>query len=207
MGKVVRNASCPARTGSRRPGTQSRTDSSARLIANPGCYPTAVQLGFMPLVESGLVDMTPYRGCQSQGFPGPGARPRYTLFSEASDNFKAHGVPGASPLCRKFVRAAHNVREIRGLTFVPHPASRSAAYMQHCTHGSRKRRISECLRNTVSRRAFVDVLPAWVAPGNAFGAFGKTRIASFYRPQGRYPCGAVVIDNLVKERPARRSRT
>src|SRR5207302_8850170 len=28
----------------------------ARLIANPGCYPTAVQLGFLPLVESGVID-------------------------------------------------------------------------------------------------------------------------------------------------------
>ena len=30
---------------------------TARVVANPGCYPTAVQLGFMPLVEAGLVDL------------------------------------------------------------------------------------------------------------------------------------------------------
>jgi N-acetyl-gamma-glutamyl-phosphate reductase len=29
---------------------------NARLVANPGCYPTAVQLGFLPLVEAGMVD-------------------------------------------------------------------------------------------------------------------------------------------------------
>ena len=33
-----------------------RIHSSARLVANPGCYPTAVQLGFLPLLAKGLVD-------------------------------------------------------------------------------------------------------------------------------------------------------
>lgn len=67
----------------------------ARLIANPGCYPTAVRMGFMPLVEAGLVDLDHLIADAKSGVSGAGRKAELTsLFSEASDNFKAYGVPG-----------------------------------------------------------------------------------------------------------------
>lgn len=67
----------------------------ARLIANPGCYPTAVQLGFMPLMEAGLVDLGYLIADAKSGVSGAGRKAEIpALYSEASDNFKAYGVPG-----------------------------------------------------------------------------------------------------------------
>jgi N-acetyl-gamma-glutamyl-phosphate reductase len=65
------------------------------LIANPGCYPTAVQLGFKPLVSAGLVDCGSLIADAKSGVSGAGRKAEtHILFSEASDNFKAYGVSG-----------------------------------------------------------------------------------------------------------------
>src|SRR5438045_2366623 len=67
----------------------------ARLIANPGCYPTAIQLGFLPLVEAGVVDLDHLIADAKSGVSGAGRKAELSLaFSEASDNFSAYNVPG-----------------------------------------------------------------------------------------------------------------
>ena len=66
-----------------------------RLVANPGCYPTAVQLGFLPLIEAGVVDLDHLIADAKSGVSGAGRKAEvHTLLAEASDNFKAYGVPG-----------------------------------------------------------------------------------------------------------------
>ncbi len=68
---------------------------TARLVANPGCYPTAVQLGFLPLVDAGVVDFESLIADAKSGVSGAGRKAEvHTLFAEAADNFKAYGVPG-----------------------------------------------------------------------------------------------------------------
>jgi N-acetyl-gamma-glutamyl-phosphate reductase len=67
---------------------------TARLVANPGCYPTSVILGLKPLIESGWIDVT--RGivcdCKS-GVSGAGKEPkRETHFVEVNENFRAYGL-------------------------------------------------------------------------------------------------------------------
>lgn len=67
---------------------------SARLIANPGCYPTSVILGLRPLVEANWLDAD--RGvvcdCKS-GVSGAGKEPkRDTHFVEVNENFRAYGL-------------------------------------------------------------------------------------------------------------------
>ena len=60
----------------------------ARLVANPGCYPTAMQLGFLPLVEAGVVDLDHLIADAKSGVSGAGRKAELHLrFSEASDNF------------------------------------------------------------------------------------------------------------------------
>jgi N-acetyl-gamma-glutamyl-phosphate reductase len=67
----------------------------ARLVANPGCYPTAVQLGFLPLIEAGVVDSSSLIADAKSGVSGAGRKAEVgSLFAEASDNFKAYGVAG-----------------------------------------------------------------------------------------------------------------
>ena len=87
----------------------------ARLVANPGCYPTATQLGFLPLVEAGCVDIEHLVADAKSGVSGAGRKAETNiLFSEASDNFKAYGVPGH-----------RHLPEIRQGLALP-PATRSA---------------------------------------------------------------------------------
>jgi N-acetyl-gamma-glutamyl-phosphate reductase len=67
----------------------------ARIVGNPGCYPTAVQLGFLPLVEAGLVDSAHLIADCKSGVSGGGRKEEMGfMFSEAADNFKAYGVKG-----------------------------------------------------------------------------------------------------------------
>jgi N-acetyl-gamma-glutamyl-phosphate reductase len=93
----------------------------ARLIANPGCYPTAVQLGFLPLLEAGVVDKAHLIADAKSGVSGAGRKAEvHTLFSEASDNFKAYGVPGHRHLPEISQGLGRMAGAPVGLTFVPH---------------------------------------------------------------------------------------
>ena len=68
---------------------------TARIIGNPGCYPTAIQLGFLPLIEAGVVDVEHLIADAKSGVSGAGRKAELSLsFSEASDNFKAYNVAG-----------------------------------------------------------------------------------------------------------------
>jgi N-acetyl-gamma-glutamyl-phosphate reductase len=67
---------------------------AARLVANPGCYPTAANLAIRPLVEAGLVDRTAGIVCDAKsGISGAGRKPTLkTSFCEAAGNFSAYSV-------------------------------------------------------------------------------------------------------------------
>lgn len=173
----------------------------ARLVANPGCYPTAVQLGFMPLVEAGVVDTGHLVADAKSGVSGAGRKAEtHILFSEASDNFKAYGVPGHRhlPEIRQglSLMAGHGV----GLTFVPHltPLIRGI-------HATLYARISkevdfqELFEARYRGEPFVDVLPPKSHPETrSVRSANMCRIA-VHRPQGGDTLVILsVIDNLVK---------
>ena len=62
---------------------------TARLVANPGCYATAVQLALLPLVETDFVDHAHLIADAKSGVSGAGRKPEVDLlFAEVSDNFK-----------------------------------------------------------------------------------------------------------------------
>ena len=68
---------------------------SARIVANPGCYPTAVQLGFLPLVEAGVIELDGLIADSKSGVSGAGRKAEtHILFAESADNFQAYGVAG-----------------------------------------------------------------------------------------------------------------
>lgn len=177
---------------------------SARVLANPGCYPTAVQLGFLPLVEAGLVDTAQLIADAKSGVSGAGRKAEvHTLLPEAADSFKAYGVPGHRhlPEIRQglSIAAGHEV----GLTFVPHltPMIRGI----HATlYGRLKAGVDASdLQGVYERRyageAFVDVMPAGSHPETrSVRASNLCRIA-VHRPQGGDTVVVLsVIDNLVK---------
>jgi N-acetyl-gamma-glutamyl-phosphate reductase len=173
----------------------------ARLVANPGCYPTAVQLGFLPLIEAGVVDSSSLIADAKSGVSGAGRKAEIgSLFSEASDNFKAYGVAGHRhlPEIRQGLSLAgkHEV----GLTFVPHltPLIRGI----HATLYAKLKSEVDVQNLFVQRyknEPFVDVLPAGSLPETrSVRGSNHCRIA-LYRPQGGDTVVVLsVIDNLVK---------
>jgi N-acetyl-gamma-glutamyl-phosphate reductase len=173
----------------------------ARLVANPGCYPTAVQLGFLPLVESGLVDMDHLIADAKSGVSGAGRKAEvHSLFSEASDSFKAYGVPGHRHLPEIRQGLSIAAGKAVGLTFVPHltPMIRGI----HATLYARVTREADfqALYETRYREEpFVDVLPFASHPDTrSVRAANICRIA-LHRPQGGDTLVVLsVIDNLVK---------
>jgi N-acetyl-gamma-glutamyl-phosphate reductase len=174
---------------------------SARLVANPGCYPTAVQLGFLPLVESGFADMDHLIADAKSGVSGAGRKAEVnSLFSEASDSLKAYGVPGHRHLPEIRQGLSNATGKEVGLTFVPHltPMIRGI----HATLYARVTRETDFQALYDSRykeEPFVDVLPFASHPDTrSVRAANICRIA-LHRPQGGDTLVVLsVIDNLVK---------
>lgn len=175
---------------------------TARLVANPGCYPTAVQLGFLPLVEKGLVDNQYLIADAKSGVSGAGRKAEvHTLFSEASDNFKAYGVSGHRHLPEIVQGLNKAAGKPVGLTFVPHltPMIRGI----HATLYARLKAPDTDLQKLYQERyadePFVDVLPPGSHPDTRSVRAANTCRIAVHRPQGG---GTVVvlavIDNLVK---------
>jgi N-acetyl-gamma-glutamyl-phosphate reductase len=174
----------------------------ARLVANPGCYPTAVQLGFLPLLEGDHVDTQHLIADAKSGVSGAGRKAEVSmLFSEAADSMKAYGVGGHRhwPEIRQGLDAAKGSPV--GLTFVPHltPMIRGI----HATLYARLTRPGADLQAMYEKRyanePFVDVMPAGSHPETrSVRASNVCRIA-VHQPQGGDTVVVLsVIDNLVK---------
>ena len=67
---------------------------SARLVANPGCYPTAANLAIRPLIEAGVIDRKSGIVCDAKsGVSGAGRKPSLkTSFCEVTENFSAYSI-------------------------------------------------------------------------------------------------------------------
>lgn len=173
----------------------------ARLVANPGCYPTAVQLGFKPLVEAGLVEVDHLVADAKSGVSGAGRKAEtHILFSEASDNFKAYGVPGHRHLPEIRQGLAGMAKRPVGLTFVPHltPLIRGI----HATLYARIEKETDfqsLFEQHYANEPFVDVLPAKSHPETRSVRSANVCRIAVHRPQGGDTLVVLsVIDNLVK---------
>ncbi|MEQ1814557.1 MAG: N-acetyl-gamma-glutamyl-phosphate reductase [Candidatus Nitrotoga sp.] len=173
----------------------------ARLVANPGCYPTAVQLGFIPLLEAGLIDYNNLIADAKSGVSGAGRRAEIdTLLAEAGDNFKAYKVAGHRHLPeieQGLARAAgHDV----GLTFVPHltPMIRGIHATLYARIG-REAELQALYELRYKDEPFVDVMPAGSHPETRSVRGANVCRIALHRPQqGNVLVILSVIDNLVK---------
>lgn len=177
----------------------------ARVLANPGCYPTAVQLGFLPLVEAGLIDTDHLIADAKSGVSGAGRKAEvHTLLPEAADSFKAYGVPGHRHLPEIRQGLALAAGHAVGLTFVPHLTP-----MIRGIHATLYGRITKevdfqaLFEKRYANEPFVDVMPAGSAPDTrSVRAANVCRIA-VHRPREQAERRDTitvlsVIDNLVK---------
>jgi N-acetyl-gamma-glutamyl-phosphate reductase len=173
----------------------------ARLVANPGCYPTAVQLGFIPLLEAGLAEDANLIADAKSGVSGAGRKAEVGfLFSEDSDNFRAYGVPGHRHLPEIRQGLARAAQHEVGLTFVPHltPMIRGI----HATLYARLKQdadLQSLFEQRYAAEPFVDVLPAGSHPETRSVRGANSCRIAVHRPQdGDTVVVLSVIDNLVK---------
>lgn len=175
---------------------------TARLVANPGCYPTAVQLGYLPLIEAGVIDANSLIADCKSGVSGAGRGAAVgSLFSEVNESFKAYKVDGHRhlPEIRQgLARAMPSGKP--GLTFVPHlvPMTRGihATLYATLTDDVDLQALFETRYNDAR---FVDVLPAGVHPETrSVRTSNMCRLAVFQPQGGRTVVILSVIDNLVK---------
>lgn len=177
----------------------------ARLVANPGCHATAVQLGFLPLIERGVVDDAHLIADSKSGVSGAGRGANVgMLFSEVADSFKAYAVPGHrhQPEIVDILSAAAG-RPV-GLSFVPHlvPMVRGIHATLYATLKDANTDITALQTRYEQRYAaepFVDVMPAGAHPETrSVRGTNVCRIA-VHRPAGGDTIVVLsVIDNLVK---------
>lgn len=94
----------------------------ARLVANPGCYPTSVILGLKPLLENGLIDSSTIIADSKSGTSGAGRSTKVdSLYCEVNESFRAYGVGGSH---RHTPEIEQELSELAGkpitITFTPH---------------------------------------------------------------------------------------
>lgn len=175
---------------------------NANLIACPGCYPTAVQLGFLPLIEQGVIEVDRLVADVKSGVSGAGRKAQLTtLMSEAGESFKAYAASGHRHLPEVVQGLEAVAKRPVGLTFVPHliPMIRGI----HATLYAPLLEDGEAIQALYEQRyvnePFVDVLPYGAHPDtrNVRGA-NSCQIAIHQPQAGRMLVVLSVIDNLVK---------
>ena len=162
---------------------------TARVVANPGCYPTATTLGFLPLIENALIDDQHLIADAKSGVSGAGRGASVaTLQAESSESFKPYAVDGHRhlPEIRQTLAgvAAHDV----GLTFVPHlvPMIRGIESSLYATLKDVTLSVAD-LHQLYSERfadeSFVDVLPVGTMPETRSVKGANTCRISVFKPQ------------------------
>jgi N-acetyl-gamma-glutamyl-phosphate reductase len=184
------------------PEVNRETIAGAKLVACPGCYPTSVQLGLIPLLARGLVDASHLIASSASGVSGAGRQAKVdNLLSEVADSFKAYGVSGH----RHLPEIEQGLSDIAGkpvsVTFVPHllPMIRgihSTLYARLLAQGEDLQALYE---SWYADEPFVDVLPAGQYPQTRTVKGANKCQISLCVPQGRDTVVVMAtIDNLVK---------
>ncbi|PAV27501.1 N-acetyl-gamma-glutamyl-phosphate reductase [Tamilnaduibacter salinus] len=176
----------------------------ARLVANPGCYPTAVQLGFLPLLEERLVDPSRLIADAKSGASGGGRQGKVAmLHGEVGESFKTYGASGHRhlPEIREGLERASGGPV--GVTFVPHliPMVRGieATLYADLKDPSQFDRLQALYEERFSDEPFVDVMPFGTHPETRSVRGGNMcRIALHRQENSSVVIVSAVIDNLVK---------
>ncbi|MGM0951787.1 MAG: N-acetyl-gamma-glutamyl-phosphate reductase [Pseudomonadota bacterium] len=176
----------------------------AQLVANPGCYPTAVQLGFLPLLEAGLVDSGRLIADAKSGASGAGRQGKIgMLHGEVGESFKAYGASGHRhlPEIRQGLSAAAG--KPVGVTFVPHlvPMVRGieATLYAELSDSADFDRLQALFEERYKDEPFVDVMPFGSHPETrSVRGANQCRMALHRQEQSNMVIVSSVIDNLVK---------
>ncbi|MCI5108019.1 MAG: N-acetyl-gamma-glutamyl-phosphate reductase [Pseudomonadales bacterium] len=178
----------------------------ARLIAVPGCYPTAVQLGFLPLLEQGLVDSGRLIADAKSGVSGAGRKAAEAyLLTEATESIKAYGVAGHRHLPEISQGLSRAAGEAVKLTFIPHltPMIRGILATLYAPVKSGTQvtaaRLQSIFEDRYANEPFVDVLPAGELPATRdVKGSNNCEISVAYNEDTDTVIVIAAEDNLVK---------
>jgi len=174
----------------------------ARLVANPGCYPTSVILGLTPLLEEGLVNPKQLIADAKSGVSGAGRGASVaTLLCETSDSFKAYAAPGHRHLPEICQVLTGTAGEPVGLTFVPHlvPMIRGIESTLYGQLNDTSVDLTGLYQERYAGEPFVDVMPEGSHPDTRSVRGSNTVRIACHRPQnGNMAVILVVEDNLIK---------
>lgn len=182
---------------------------TAKVIANPGCYPTTAILGLKPIIDTenrqqqALVDGRIIIDAKS-GISGAGRQGKLAIsYAETADNFSAYGVAGHrhSPEITQGVQAVLGADFDHQIRFVPHlvPMIRGMFSTIHVplSHAGEQVDWQAAFESVYADEYFIDVLPKGVLPDTrSVKASNKLRIA--IHQQADMLTVLVVQDNLVK---------
>jgi N-acetyl-gamma-glutamyl-phosphate reductase len=174
---------------------------AARLVANPGCYPTAVTLGFLPLLTEDLVDRSSLIADAKSGVSGAGRQAKEAnLFADVAEDFRAYSVPGHRHK-PEIVQTLLQVGSPADLVFVPHlvPMIRGIHATLYARLREKGHNLQALYENYYRNEPFVDVMPAGSHPstGSVRGA-NTCRLAVHVPQSGNTVVILAVEDNLIK---------
>ncbi|NWO08005.1 MAG: N-acetyl-gamma-glutamyl-phosphate reductase [Alteromonadaceae bacterium] len=176
----------------------------AQLVANPGCYPTAIQLGFLPMLESSLVDTSRLIADGKSGASGAGRQGKIgMLHGEVGESFKAYGASGHRHLPEIRQGLAIAAGQPVGVTFVPHlvPMVRGieATLYAELVNADDFERLQALYEDRYRSEPFVDVMPAGSHPETrSVRGANYCRMALHRQEDSNTVIVTSVIDNLVK---------
>lgn len=173
----------------------------ARLVANPGCYPTSILLALRPLAY--VLDREQPVICDSKsGVSGAGKKADVAWsFAELYGNFKAYGV--GSHRHEPEIRQGLHLGDRAALIFVPHllPTVRGILSTMHVAFNAAmtSEQLSELYAKAYANAPFVRVLPAGQLPElkNVIGT-PRAEIGFTLLNGGKRAVVVSVIDNLQK---------
>ncbi len=179
---------------------------TARLVGNPGCYPTAVTLGLLPLIKSGKIDLSDMIADTKSGISGAGRQANVgTLLSEAGESFKAYAVDGHRHHPEIAQTLAIASGENVNLMFTPHllPIIRGIHATLYVSELDKSDKalldLQTIYKDFYANEPFVDVLPEGYHPETRFvKSSNMCRIAAHRPKTGSRIVILSVIDNLVK---------
>ena len=179
---------------------------SADLVAVPGCYPTAIQLGFLPLLEQGIVVADRLIADAKSGVSGAGRKAvEDYLFCEANESIKAYGVSGHRhhpEICQELNLVCD--QEVK-LTFIPHlaPMIRGILATLYAPVDTGQNitidRLQSIFEHRYADEPFVEVLPMGLLPATRdVKGSNKCEISVNYSSNTDTVVVFASEDNLVK---------
>lgn len=178
---------------------------TARIIGNPGCYPTTVQLGFYPLLKAGVVDAAHLIADCKSGVSGAGRKAEIGyLLTEAGDSFKAYGVSGHRHSPETVAQLQRMTDAPVGLLFTPHlvPMIRgmhSTLYARLNDPEIADNDLQALFERAYDGEPFIDVMPFGSHPETRSTRASNLLRIALHRPEGGDTVVVLVVqDNLVK---------